>query len=211
VRDDELIVDDVMTPLAILDAVDLEALRRATVSNVIASFLRHGRNHLLVVEGSAEHRPQRVRGIISRAQVERQLGAPIVAPEIAHSFAELERMVSCPTARNPSSAARRASMWFAHGRAAGELARRRVACRESARSSSEQAVLLSSLRAWPLAESGEACVARGFRWRRPSRTSRCGSSSSACVRRETQMMLCCSVHEHGKTEDVQASALFLAG
>jgi CBS domain-containing protein len=94
VRYDELIVADVMTPLAMLDAVDLDAMRRATVSNVIATLQRHGRNHLLVVEGSAEHPPQRVRGIISRAQIERQLGAPIVVPEIAHSFAELGQMLS---------------------------------------------------------------------------------------------------------------------
>jgi CBS domain-containing protein len=94
VRYDELIVADVMTPLAMLDAVDLDALRRATVSNVIATLQRHGRNHLLVVEGSAEHPPQRVRGIISRAQIERQLGAPIVVPEIVHSFAELGQMLS---------------------------------------------------------------------------------------------------------------------
>jgi len=57
VRYDELIVADVMTPLAILDAVDLDALRRATVSNVIATLQRHGRNLLLVVEGSAEFCP----------------------------------------------------------------------------------------------------------------------------------------------------------
>jgi hypothetical protein len=57
VRDDELIVADVMTPLAILDAVEPDALRRATVSNVIATLQRHGRNHLLVVEGSAEFCP----------------------------------------------------------------------------------------------------------------------------------------------------------
>ena len=56
-RYDELIVADVMTPLAMLDAVDLDVMRRASVSNVIATLQRHGRNHLLVVEGSAEFCP----------------------------------------------------------------------------------------------------------------------------------------------------------
>lgn len=91
---DELCVADVMTPLAMLDAVEYDAMRRATVSNVIATLQRHGRNHLLVVEGSTERPPQRLRGVISRAQIERQLGAVVEVPEIAHSFAELGQMLS---------------------------------------------------------------------------------------------------------------------
>ena len=94
IRYDELCVADVMTPLAKLDAISYEDMRRATVSNVIATLQRHGRNHLLVVEGSAAHPPQRLRGIISRAQIERQLGTVIDVPEIAHSFAELGQMLS---------------------------------------------------------------------------------------------------------------------
>ncbi|HWH75688.1 MAG TPA: hypothetical protein VNV16_15650 [Methylibium sp.] len=94
VRYDELSVADVMTPLAMLDAIDLHDIRRASVSNVIATLQRQGRNHLLVVEGSAQHPPQRLRGIISKAQIERQLGEMIDVAEIAHSFAELGRMLS---------------------------------------------------------------------------------------------------------------------
>lgn len=93
-RYDELCVADVMTPLAMLDAIDYDTMRRASVSNVIATLQRHGRNHLLVVEGSPAHPPQRLRGIISRAQIERQLGAVIDVHEIAHSFAELGQMLS---------------------------------------------------------------------------------------------------------------------
>lgn len=94
IRYDELCVADVMTPLAKLDVIAHEDMRRATVSNVIATLQRQGRNHLLVVEGSAAHPPQRLRGIISRAQIERQLGTVIDVPEIAHSFAELGQMLS---------------------------------------------------------------------------------------------------------------------
>jgi len=43
VRYDELCVADVMTPLDTLDAVDFDAMRRATASNVIATLQRHGR------------------------------------------------------------------------------------------------------------------------------------------------------------------------
>ena len=35
--------------------------------------------------------PLRVRGIISRAQIERQLGAPVEVTPIASSFSEIER------------------------------------------------------------------------------------------------------------------------
>jgi CBS domain-containing protein len=94
VRYDELCVGDVMTPLGMLDAIAHDDVRRASVAMVIATLQRHGRNHLLVVEGSAAHPPQRVRGIISRAQIERQLGTVIEVPEIAHSFAELGQMLS---------------------------------------------------------------------------------------------------------------------
>jgi CBS domain-containing protein len=90
---DELTVGDVMTGLALLDAVELDALRTATVRNLIATLKVHGRNHLLVVEGGGAA-PRRVRGVVSRAQIERQLGAPIDMVEVAGSFAELGQMLA---------------------------------------------------------------------------------------------------------------------
>ena len=88
---DELRVADVMTPLADLDAIAFDALKSATVGNVVATLKRFGRNHLLVVEGASEQAPRRVRGVFSRSQVERQLGQTITLSEIASSFAEIER------------------------------------------------------------------------------------------------------------------------
>ena len=91
VRHDELIVADVMTPLSMLDAIAFERMGSATVGNVIATLKRFGRNHLLVVQGATAQTPARVRGVISRAQIERQLGAPIDFTQIASSFSEIER------------------------------------------------------------------------------------------------------------------------
>ena len=91
---DELTVADVMTPLAELDAIDLEVMKHSSVSNVIATLRRHGRNHLLVVERGRADYATRVRGVISRTQVERQLGAPVPVTEVANSFAEVVRMLS---------------------------------------------------------------------------------------------------------------------
>jgi CBS domain-containing protein len=94
VRYDELSVADVMVARASLDAIDLEQMKAATVRNVVATLKKFGRNHLLVVEGGSAQAQQRVRGVISRAQVERQLGTVIDMVEVAESFAEIEQMLS---------------------------------------------------------------------------------------------------------------------
>ena len=91
---DDLSVADVMTPLPMLEAVDYDSLRTASVSNLVATLKQHGRNHLLVVEGGAGAALQRVRGIVSRSQIERQLGQPIEMAEVASTFAELGQMLT---------------------------------------------------------------------------------------------------------------------
>jgi CBS domain-containing protein len=91
VRYDDLCVADVMTGLALLEAVDYERMRTATVADVIATLKRFGRDHLLVVQSATEQTPRRVRGVISRTQIEGQLGSPIDVIPIAVSFSEIER------------------------------------------------------------------------------------------------------------------------
>lgn len=91
---DELRVGDVMTELAMLQAIALDAMKSATVANVIATLKRFGRNHLLVVEQADDGASRRVRGVISRAQIERQLGQPITLTPIASSFSEIERALA---------------------------------------------------------------------------------------------------------------------
>ncbi len=85
VHHDELSVADVMTPLAMLDAIDLDSMRNACVGNAVATLKRFGRHHLLVLQAAT------VRGVISRAQIERQLGRAIDVTPIASSFSEIER------------------------------------------------------------------------------------------------------------------------
>jgi CBS domain-containing protein len=94
VRYDELCVADVMAGLAMLDAIDYEDMKPATVGNVVATLRRHGRNHLLVVDGPRGESPRRVRGVISRTQIERQLGMPIPVTEVANTFADVVQMLS---------------------------------------------------------------------------------------------------------------------
>lgn len=90
-RYDEVCVADVMMELAMLDAVDYNRVKTAAVGNAIATLKGLGRNHLLVVESATEKTPRRVRGVISRSQIERQLGTAIDIAPIASSFAEIER------------------------------------------------------------------------------------------------------------------------
>jgi len=93
-RYDELCVADVMTELTQLDALDFASLRSASVGNLVATLKRLGRNHLLVVEDGSAQAPKRIRGVVSRSQIERQLGAPIEITPIASSFSEIERALS---------------------------------------------------------------------------------------------------------------------
>lgn len=94
VRYDDLFVADVMTPLPMLDAIDFADMRVATVGNVVATLRRHGRNHLLVADGPTGEFPGRVRGVISRTQIERQLGTPIHVTEVANNFPDVVQMLS---------------------------------------------------------------------------------------------------------------------
>jgi CBS-domain-containing membrane protein len=93
-RWDELCVADVMTALSALDAIPFAALRSASVGDLIATLQRFGRNHLLVVEPGDTDTPQRVRAVVSRAQIERQTGVAIAITPIATTFAEIERALA---------------------------------------------------------------------------------------------------------------------
>ena len=88
---DDLSVADVMTGLSMLDAIDYDALKVATVGSLIATLKRFGRNHMLVIQQSSRSAPRQVRGVISRSQIERQLGETIDVTPIAHTFSEIER------------------------------------------------------------------------------------------------------------------------
>jgi CBS domain-containing protein len=91
VRWDELCVTDVMTALSALDAIPFAAMRSASVGDLIATLRRFGRNHLLVVDDAT---PPRVRGVVSRSQIERQTGLSIDITPIATTFAEIERALA---------------------------------------------------------------------------------------------------------------------
>ncbi|MEZ5645674.1 MAG: hypothetical protein R3E94_18735 [Burkholderiaceae bacterium] len=88
VRYDDLIVSDVMSPLSSLDAIDLEDLAHANVAQVIDTLKQVGRRHLIVVQKAGQDHGPRVRGVISLAQIERQLGQTIGLVDTVEPFRE---------------------------------------------------------------------------------------------------------------------------
>lgn len=94
VKYEELVVADVMSPLATLDAIDLEDLAHADVGKVVATLKQLGRRHMLVVQKAGTGHGPRVRGVISQTQIERQLGQPIALVETAGSFAEISQSLA---------------------------------------------------------------------------------------------------------------------
>jgi predicted transcriptional regulator len=94
VKYEELTVEDVMTPLSAIDAVDYGALRHASVAELVDTLVHSGQQHLLVIEHASAAAPVRIRGIISKTQVERQLGAQLLSSEIATSFSEIGKALS---------------------------------------------------------------------------------------------------------------------
>ncbi len=94
VRRSELTVLDVMSKLSELDTVDYAALCGATVSQTVATLEECGRPHLLVSETATSTSPPRIRGIISRTQIERQLGRSLPSVPMATTLAKLAKSLA---------------------------------------------------------------------------------------------------------------------
>ena len=89
IRHADILVADVMTPAARLDALDYRAVQAARVGSVVAALQQSRRQHALVVQADAQGQPV-VRGIFSLSQIARQVGIALQLPEAAGSFAEIE-------------------------------------------------------------------------------------------------------------------------
>jgi CBS domain-containing protein len=82
-------VRELMTPHARLEVLPMTEVAHARVGHVLATLQEAGRQHAMVVEDDADGR-QVVRGVFSASQLEKQLGRPIAAGAVAHTFAEIE-------------------------------------------------------------------------------------------------------------------------
>jgi CBS-domain-containing membrane protein len=82
----ELRVADLMTDVALLEAIPYSDISQMRVGHVVATLRAAGRQHLLV----SEREGAVVRGIISASRVARQLGLEVNTVEIARTFADVE-------------------------------------------------------------------------------------------------------------------------
>lgn len=89
----DLTVSDLMHPLSTLQVLSLADVRHANVGDLLETFKRLGRQHLLVGD-QPPGQPMTVRGLISATQLARQLGAPVESFERAHTFAQIEAALS---------------------------------------------------------------------------------------------------------------------
>ncbi|HTS85662.1 MAG TPA: CBS domain-containing protein [Usitatibacter sp.] len=82
----EILVEDIMTPAAMLEALSLVEVAQMRVGHVVATLKKVARKHLMVAEDGA----RTIRGLFSASQVARQLGMELQTFEIARSFADVE-------------------------------------------------------------------------------------------------------------------------
>ncbi len=94
VQRSEIIVGDIMTRTAELDAIDWSIVERAKVGDIAMTLKKLNRQHALVVDKGYEDTPY-IRGIFSTSQLSKMLGVYIDTAEVAQTFAELERVLGC--------------------------------------------------------------------------------------------------------------------
>jgi CBS domain-containing protein len=82
----EILVEDIMTPASMLEALSLMDVAQMRVGHIVATLQAVGRRHLIVAEDGG----RRIRGIFSTSQLARQLGVELQTFEVARSFADIE-------------------------------------------------------------------------------------------------------------------------
>ncbi|MGL4767569.1 MAG: CBS domain-containing protein [Formosimonas sp.] len=92
-RYQDITVQDIMTTSPQLLFVHYNDLRKAKVGHVLQTLKQSGRQHTLVLEEN-EDGFEIVRGIISAAQIARQLGVAVNTGDIAHTFVEIEKVLA---------------------------------------------------------------------------------------------------------------------
>lgn len=90
----DVFVKNVMTPVNIWEMIDYADVKKAQISQVVASFKATGRRHLVVTEGTWGASGNIVRGIFSASRVEQATGLQLEIVSTAKSFAEIEHALT---------------------------------------------------------------------------------------------------------------------
>lgn len=86
----EVLVEDIMTPVSLLEAIAIQDVAQMRVGHVLSTLKAVRRQHLMAAEDGG----RRVRGLFSASQVARQLGIVLQTAEVAQTFAEIEAALS---------------------------------------------------------------------------------------------------------------------
>ncbi|QJR16899.1 CBS domain-containing protein [Usitatibacter palustris] len=86
VRRGEILVADIMTPAAMLEAISMQDVAQMRVGHIVATLKAVNRQHLM----ASEENGRRVRGLFSASRIARQLGVEVVTSEVAKTFAQIE-------------------------------------------------------------------------------------------------------------------------
>lgn len=92
-RYEDILVQDIFTPLQKLEALDYKEVLKARVGDIVETYKSSSRQHILV----AETRPdgtQNIAGMFSSSQLEKLLGTKLETGGRAHTFADLERALA---------------------------------------------------------------------------------------------------------------------
>jgi CBS domain containing-hemolysin-like protein len=92
-RREEILAQDIMTPLNQLEALQQADVDRACVGDIVETLKAAGRQHMLVCETGEDGLPV-ITGIFSSTQVEKTLGKKIELSSRANTFADLERALA---------------------------------------------------------------------------------------------------------------------
>lgn len=93
VKRSELVVRDVMVPVAEIDILPFEEVRKACVGDVVATLKSAHRAHALVVTDGNDGR-QLLGGIFSASQIARQLGLSLQTHDLARIFAAIDAVIA---------------------------------------------------------------------------------------------------------------------
>ena len=83
IKQNDILVSDVMTRVDHLEAITMDEVRSAKVGHIISSLKSTGRHRTLAIESDTSEGRTSERGIFSLSQIARQLGVAIYTTEVA--------------------------------------------------------------------------------------------------------------------------------
>lgn len=92
-RHDEILVQDVMTRVDHVEALNFEELDDAKVGDIVATMRDRGRQHAIAVRHATDGGVE-VCGVFSAADLSRRLGEEVVPMVLARTFAEIEETIA---------------------------------------------------------------------------------------------------------------------